>query len=91
MAADRVSEVLDRLLDPLGGALNAEAARRLVELRADPATQARVDELADRCNEGRLTPDERAEHEALVAAAGLIAVLQSKARAVLSAAGGAAA
>jgi hypothetical protein len=89
MAADRVAEVLDRLLDPFGRALTPDAARRLSELRSDPAAQQRMDELADRCNEGLLTPEERAEYEAYVAAGALIAVLQAKARA--APAGGAAA
>ena len=89
MPAETVSKVLDRLLDPLGRSLTPEAARQLVNLRADAAAQRRMDELARGCNEGRLTPDERAEYEAHVSAATLIAVLQAKARAALS--GGAAA
>ena len=89
MPLQQVSDLLDRMLDPLGRSLTPEAARQLADLRADPAAQQRMDELADRCNEGTLTPDERAEYEAYVTAATLIAVLQSKARAVLS--GGAAA
>lgn len=82
-------EVLDRLLDPVGRCFTPEFARRLLELRADAAAQQRMDELADRCNEGTLTSEESAEYEAYIAAASLIAVLQAKARATLS--GGAAA
>ena len=89
MPPEQVSDLLDRMLDPFGRALSPEAARQLADLRADPASQRRMDELAERGNEGTLTPDERAEYEAYVTAATLIAVLQSKARAVLS--GGAAA
>jgi hypothetical protein len=77
------------MLDPLGRTLTPDAARQLVELRADQELQRRVDDLAARCNEGTLTSDERSEYEAYVTAATLIGVLQSKARAVLS--GGAAA
>ena len=84
MPPQQVADLLDRMLDPVGRSLTPEA-----DLRADPLVQQRVDELADRCNEGTLTEDERAEYEAYVSAATLIAVLQSKARAVL--AGGAAA
>ena len=89
MAGETAVHILDRLLDPVGRSLTPDAARQLVELRADPIAQQRMDELADRCNEGLLTPDERAEYEAYVAAATLIAILQAKARAVLG--GGAAA
>ena len=69
--------MLDRLLDPVGRCLGPDAARRLVELRADPETQRRVDYLAGRANDGLLTDDERGEYEAFVSAAGLIAVLQA--------------
>ena len=61
-----------------------EAARRLVALRADADAQAKMDNLAELANEGRLTPDQRAEYESLITAANVIAVLQAKARMVLS-------
>jgi hypothetical protein len=86
---EQVTNLLDRMLDPFGRSLTSETARQLAELRADPASPRRIDELADRCNDGTLTSEERSEYEAYVTAATLIAVLQSKARAVLS--GGAAA
>jgi hypothetical protein len=76
--------VFDRLLDPLTDALTPAAARALVDFRADAATQARVAELADKCNEGQLTPMERDEYESYVRAIDLIAVLQAKARRVLA-------
>ena len=84
MPADGVADILDRLLDPVGRSLTPEAARRLIDLRADPVAQQRMDELADRCNEGVLTADEMAEYDAYISAANLIAILQAKAKAVLS-------
>jgi hypothetical protein len=78
------SAVLDRMLEPVGRALNREAARELVNLRADPEVQARVAELAEKCNEGDLTPAERAEYERYVAAGSVIAVLRAKARLALA-------
>lgn len=75
---------LDRLLNPLSDCLTPAMARRLVMFRADSATQARVDELATKCNEGELTPGERREYEAYVRAIHLISILQSKARMVLA-------
>ena len=42
---------LDGLLDPLGRCLDAESARRLVELRVSPPVQQRIDTLAERANE----------------------------------------
>ena len=85
----QVTDLLDRMLEPVGRSLTTEAAQRLVDLRADPVVQERVDELRIAAARGTLTADERAEYEAYVTVATLIAVLQSKARAVL--AGGAAA
>jgi hypothetical protein len=76
--------VLDRLLDPVGRSLNADAARALVGIKADPETQARIDDLARKCNEGELTPAERIEYETYVTIAEIIAVLQAKARARLA-------
>ena len=71
---------LDALLDPLGRCLNAESARRIVELRTSLPVQERVDVLAERANEGVLTSDESAEYEALANAADFISILKLKAR-----------
>ena len=73
------STVLDGLLDPLSWCLDAESARRLVELRVAPPVQERIDTLAERANEGLLTDDERAEYEALINAADFISILKRKA------------
>ena len=77
------SAVLERLLEPVSRSLNVEAARKLIRIKADAKTQARVDELANKCNEGELTPAERAEYERYVTAGTMIAILQAKARLLL--------
>lgn len=74
------SAALERLLEPVSRSLNTEAARKLVRIKADARTQARVDELARKCNEGELSPRERSEYEHLVTAGTLVAILQAKAR-----------
>ena len=61
-----------------------QLARKLVRLKADAKTQARVDELAQKCNEGDLTPQERAEYERYVTVGNLIAILQAQARLLLA-------
>jgi hypothetical protein len=78
------AQFLERVLDPIGRALGPDAAQRVVALRADPEAQCRIDELADKANEGNLTPEERSEYESLLAAATVIGVLQAKARAILA-------
>jgi hypothetical protein len=76
--------LLERLLEPVSRSLNVEAARKLIKLKADAKTQARIDELARRCNEGALTPSERLEYERYVTVGNLVAILQAQARLVLS-------
>ena len=78
---------LDRFLDSVTECLTPEVARRLVELRADPQTQARLDELADKANEGQLSNRERDEYAGYVEASDIIAILQAKARRFLAAQG----
>ncbi|MEI8041015.1 MAG: hypothetical protein WCL11_06380 [Verrucomicrobiota bacterium] len=75
-----MASYLDRMLEPVGDCLTPEVAHRLLQLRADPQLQARIDELADRCTEGDLTEEEEFEYETYVRAGNLIAVLQAKAR-----------
>jgi hypothetical protein len=72
------------LLEPVSSALNEEAARKLIGLRANARTQARVSRLARKCNEGRLTAEERDEYEMYVLAGEFIAILQAKARLLLA-------
>ncbi len=83
-----VTQILSEWLNPIADALNVDAARQLVDLRADEETQTRVEELADRNTEGQLTPEERSEYETLVAATAMVNVLQAKARKRLANEGG---
>jgi hypothetical protein len=76
--------VLNRLLDPVSSSLNAEAARKLIGLKADRQARARVAKLARKCNDGDLTADERDEYEMYVMAGEFVAILQAKARLVLA-------
>ena len=60
--------------------LNGEAARHVLALTIDPEIQARVEVLAERANEGELTPEERSEYLSYVEAADLLAIFKLKAR-----------
>ncbi len=75
--------VLDRLFNPLGRILSPEVARKLADYRFDAKAQARIDKLARKCNDGKLSDDERREYETYVQTIDFIAILQAKARAVL--------
>ena len=72
--------VLDRLLEPISRCLSPDGARALIELRADPVAQARIEELAEKCTEGQLTPEEKSEYETYVHLGNVVAILQAKAR-----------
>jgi len=80
----RRSQVLGEFLNPLRDLLTPETARAIADLRADAATQSRIEDLAERHHEGKLSPAEFEEYETLVSGASLIAVLQAKARSVLT-------
>ena len=76
--------ILERLLEPVSSLLNEEAARKLIGLKADRKAQIRVAKLAEKCNEGKLTADERSEYETYVMAGEFIAILQAQARVLLA-------
>ena len=79
----RNTTTLDRLVEPLVRTFTPEVARSLIQLRADPELQARMDELAEKCNQGRLTLEEREEYETSIRFANYLAIIQAKARRLL--------
>jgi hypothetical protein len=80
MSAQRSSEFVDRLLETVADCLTPEVARALVNLPAQPDVQAQIEELAQKCDTGELTPVEQAEYRDIVAAIDVINSLQAKAR-----------
>ena len=72
--------LLERLLEPLSRCIRGEGERALLNLRADPTLQSRIDELARRCDEGLLSDAERDEYHTYVRFGNFIAILQAKAR-----------
>ncbi len=74
------SDVMDRVLDPSMECFTPEVPRSVVNLRADPEIQARLDKLADKANEGQLSPEERAIHDRFLEANRFVTILQAKAR-----------
>jgi hypothetical protein len=79
-----MSETLSSsVLDPFTACLTPEVAKRIAGFRADAETQARVDQLADKANEGTLSAQEKAEYRQLVEAFDIITILQAKARSFL--------
>ena len=60
-----------------------DKAEAVLQFRADPELQRRIEELAGRSTEGQLTEAERAEYEGYVRANKFVATLQRQARQVI--------
>jgi hypothetical protein len=71
---------IDGLLDRLSKCIRGDGEKQLLDLRADSELQARIDQLAKRCDQGTLSPQERDEYETYVRFGNFIAILQAKAR-----------
>ncbi len=84
MKSIKNNATLENMIGPLGECLTPEVARRVVKLKADPKVQARVDYLAGQCNEGLLSPEEKAEYSSYVSFGTFVAILKSKARQLLA-------
>ena len=80
MPNGETTAVLEEMLEPVTRAFSREVAQALVNIRASEAAQARIKELAEKCNQGLLKPDERVQYETYVQAIDLISLLQAKAR-----------
>jgi hypothetical protein len=78
-------DIYTRLLDPLHECFTPALARRLRDLRADPGLRRQIQDLAEKCNEGSLTADERVQYESIAHAIQFMTALQSKARRFLKA------
>ncbi len=75
---------LNQLLEPLSQSLSVDGAKAIADLRIAPKIQARIEELADLCNEGRLSDSERDEYESYVEGAEILALIKLKARRYLA-------
>jgi hypothetical protein len=71
---------LDRFLDPVTACFTPQVAEKIVNLRLEPDLVARIGLLAEKANEGTLTPEEDNEYKDYIEGGDVIALLQSKAR-----------
>jgi hypothetical protein len=84
MPANSAHAAFERVLAAVGQCLDRQSAEALLRLRADVEMQGRIEELADKSTEGRLTSEERDEYEALIRVGNFVALLQAKARRLLA-------
>lgn len=75
----------DRVTAPILQLFSDDQARRVAQYQADENLLNRIDLLADKSNEGELTPEEKAEYEGYVRANKFVAILQAQARKRLAA------
>ena len=78
------SALLGGLMEPLGRCLTTASAHEILGLRADATAEGRIKDLADKCDQGRLTPVEQAEYQFFVEVGDMVALLQAKARRYLA-------
>ncbi len=81
------TELKERLLDPFAGTMNLEAAQAIVDMRAPPEMQERVEVIAHKSREGLLTAEEQRQYESYADTVAMISLLQAHARRVLRNAG----
>ena len=68
------------MISLVANCLDRPSLQSIVELRASPETEERVEWLAERANEGQLTQEESAEYEGCIQFSSFLGILQSKAR-----------
>ena len=71
---------LDRFLDPVAACFTPQVAQKIASLELEPDLQTRIEYLANKANEGSLTPAEDAEYKDYIEGGDLLAILQAKAR-----------
>jgi hypothetical protein len=75
------ADTLERFVDHLTRGFTPELARHFAELpKPDPEFQARLDELAEKANEGSLTDEERAQYDKYVEYMDFVAYMRLRAR-----------
>lgn len=87
MSTSFETSAFERGTDAILQFFSVDQAQKLVDYRADPALRDRIEELAAKSNEGELTEQERAEYEGYVKANKFMAILQAKARKLLTGSG----
>ncbi len=80
MQATPEVEAFDRGVGPLLRIVLPEKAEQVLKFRAGPKLRARIEELAEKSTEGRLSRVEKAEYAGYVRANKFVAILQRQAR-----------
>jgi hypothetical protein len=80
MATATEAEIFSRIFEPEKPNLSAAAARSILRLDFRPDDRARMNHLADKARQGRLSGKENRELDKFIHVGQLLAIMQSKAR-----------
>ncbi len=80
----RPAALLSGIVEPLSRGLTPASARDLLAVQPDQRVRRRLARLARKCDEGTLTPEERAEYQVYVDVGDFVALLQVRARRVIA-------
>ena len=83
MGATPAPPLLETLADTAAACLDQPSLQAMANLQLDSRTQERLDELAEKANEGQLSPDEQAEYRAFIGVTEFLGLAQLRARARL--------
>jgi hypothetical protein len=75
--------LVEALAESMAACLDAPSLQAIAHLQLDATTQARLDDLADKANEGQITAEERAEYQAFIGISEFLGLAQLRARARL--------
>ena len=80
----KAQSVLSGLLEPLARCFTRASASEISELQPDEPMRRHMETLAEKCDDGRLSAEERAEYLLLVDLGDWMALLQARARKFLA-------
>jgi hypothetical protein len=83
MSAPTSPPLLEALAESVAACLDVPSLQAIASLQLDVGTRERLDELADKPNEGHLSPEERAEYQAFIGISEFLGLAQLRARARL--------
>lgn len=83
MSSPSSPRLLETLAESVAACLDAPSLRAMANLELDSRTKERLDELADKANEGQLSPDERIEYQSFIGVSEFLGLAQLRARARL--------
>jgi len=74
------SPLLEALAERVAACLDDASLRAMANLELDAPTRDRLDELADKANEGQLSAEEREEYESFIGVSEFLGLAQLRAR-----------